>query len=63
MTEKQIVEMLKSRIKYGTNQAKLAKELGVSRAFLSDVLAGKRSIGAKIPKKLGFILDYRKRSD
>ena len=58
MTEKQLIELLKSRIKYNKTQIELAKELGVSRSFLSEVLAGKKSIGVMIPAKMGYKIEY-----
>lgn len=44
---------LRSRIVYGTTQGALAKEIGVSGAFLSMVLAGRKKPSAKVLQFLG----------
>ena len=59
-TGKQLIEIIKSRIKYGVSQGYIAKQLGVSTGYLSDVLNGKRGIGEKIPKALGYEIDYKR---
>jgi len=60
MKQKDLIEIIKKRIKYGVSQGYVAKQLGVSNGYLSDVLNGKRGIGEKIPKALGYEIDYRK---
>ena len=37
-----------------TSQQDAAKEFGVSGAFLHDMLHGKRSIGEKVPRAMGW---------
>ena len=49
------------RIKYGTTKKDLAKELGISQGYLSDVKAGKRGIGSQIVRALGFEVVYVKK--
>jgi hypothetical protein len=46
-------ELQQKRIKTGTQKI-LANELGISSAFLSDVLQGRRKIGERIPSQLGY---------
>ena len=60
-TEKQLKQIVVDRIKYGTTQKDLAKELGISQGYLSDVKAGKRGIGSQIVRALGFEVVYVKK--
>lgn len=62
-TSRQIADSLKARIGYGVTQRDIAKELGISTAYLCDFLAGRREAGPTILKKLGFDIAplYRKR--
>ncbi len=60
MKEIDIINLLKKRLKNGTNQKILAKELGVSESYLSDILNGRRSIEKLALTKLGFEIDYKK---
>lgn len=53
-TDRYIVAELRGRINYATTQREIAAELGVSNGYLSEVLAGKKSIGEKILKALGY---------
>jgi antitoxin component HigA of HigAB toxin-antitoxin module len=53
-SEPEIVEGLRARIGYRTNQTELAKELGISRSYLNEVLHGKKHLGAEVLKKLGY---------
>ena len=46
------LELLKTRLK-GRTQSALAKELGVSPAYLSDILRGKRDPGPQVLGALG----------
>ena len=50
----EIVEALRSRIAYRRGQERLAKELGISRPYLSELLAGKKKPGPAILKALGY---------
>ena len=56
MTSADIRQLLKARITYTVTQKHIAKDLGVSGAYLSDYLAGNREVGPTILKKLGFDL-------
>ena len=49
-----IAAELRGRINYATTQSEVAAELGVSTAYLSEVLAGKKNVGEKILKALGY---------
>lgn len=58
-----LVEMVKARINYDTTQRDIAKEFGISPAYLSDFLQGKRWPGPAILKGLGFEVEpYFKRA-
>jgi len=52
MNNKDVIELLWQRKGRGTSKT-LARALGISQAFLSDVFSGKRELGDKIPKALG----------
>ena len=54
-TEAEIVEELRSRVSYRISQTDLADKIGISRSYLSEVLAGKKiSIGPRILDALGY---------
>lgn len=53
-TSREIAAWIASRVGYGTTQKMLAKELGVSSGYLSDVLAGNRECGPRILNALGY---------
>lgn len=48
-----VLTMLRSHISYEESQKDLAREMGVSEAYVSLVLAGKREPGPKVLKFLG----------
>ncbi len=52
MESTQVLKIIRSRIN-GSTQRQVAHDLGVSTAYLSDVLAGKRNPGPKILQGLG----------
>lgn len=57
MTRALSVEDVKNRIwarTEGSSLRKVAKELGVSAAYLSDVMRGNRNISHKLAERLGF---------
>lgn len=58
MTEEQVVEMLRG-LRQAEGQAKLAKRLGVSAAYISRILDGQRGPGPKMLIKLGLRVDYQ----
>lgn len=53
-SDREIVAGLRSRIKYDFGQVDLAKELKVSKAYISELLAGKRGVGERVLKALGY---------
>jgi transcriptional regulator with XRE-family HTH domain len=57
-----IRQEVKARIGYGVTQKSLAKQFGISTAYLSDFLSGRREAGAKILNALGYEITpfYRK---
>jgi plasmid maintenance system antidote protein VapI len=54
-TEAQVVEMLRSRITYAVTQVDLARELGINRPTLSEILNGKRRPTKQVAASLGFV--------
>lgn len=60
MTEKQARELLRIRKEKFETDAKAAKHFKISKATLSGVLAGDRSVSAALAKKLGLTLTIRK---
>ncbi len=54
---------LRSRINYQTRQKDVAEQLGVTKGYLSAVLAGNKEIGPAILKAMGYdpTPHYRKR--
>lgn len=53
-TEEDLRAILKSRLRFGTTQTALAKELNVTLSSLNEVLNRKRGISAEIAGKIGF---------
>ena len=53
------LDELKARLKTAT-QRQVARDLGISSAYLSDVLANKRGVGDKILKGLGLRIRYER---
>jgi transcriptional regulator with XRE-family HTH domain len=54
MTRGELVELLQRKVQRAGTQAALAKELGITAAYLGDVLHGKREPGPKLLNALGF---------
>jgi hypothetical protein len=50
----EIVELLRGRVGYRRRANALARQLGVSHSYLSEVLAGKKLPGPKLLDALGF---------
>lgn len=53
-SEKAIADVIRARIGYRKPQTALADELGVSRSYLSEVLAGKKKPGPGLLRALGY---------
>ena len=59
MTHAQLVTRLLALVKRAGSQQDAAQRIGVSAAYLSDVLAGKRHAGPKILKHFGIAKTLR----
>ena len=53
-SEDDVVADLRSRVTYEVGQNDIAAELGISQAAVSEVLAGKKGLGPKVLKALGY---------
>jgi transcriptional regulator with XRE-family HTH domain len=51
---REIADQLRARVGYRNSQTALARELGVSRSYLNEVLAGKKNPGEVLLAALGF---------
>ena len=60
MTLDQILKRLRSLVTIAGSQAALAKTMGVTPSYLSDVLQGRRAPGPAILKYLGLERSYTK---
>ena len=56
--EKEMVRMLKEYIKERGTQRVAAMDLGISPAFLSDMILGKREVSDSVARKFGFSKVY-----
>jgi transcriptional regulator with XRE-family HTH domain len=54
------MRMIRTRLNSVT-QAALARELGISKGYLHDVISGRREPGAKLCEALGLEIVYRKK--
>jgi plasmid maintenance system antidote protein VapI len=59
-SEDELLDYLRREIKFGTNVSDLAKQLNVSRSYMSEVLNKKRGIGDAIIAALGMEKCFRK---
>jgi len=57
-TEQEVIEYLRNRIGYKYPQTKLAKELGISQSYLSEILSGKKQISLDVIRKLKLKVTY-----
>jgi len=53
-SSRDLANKVRAKISYDTTQKMIAAEFGVSQAYLSDFLAGRREAGPKILKALGY---------
>ena len=58
-TKKEVIELIRERIKCTGTQAAFAKKVGITPAYLCDILQQKRSIGIKVLKYLGLEVCYQ----
>lgn len=56
-TSRQIASDIRAMISYDVNQGDIAKELRVSRAYLSEFLSGKREVSSAILEALGYEIE------
>jgi DNA-binding transcriptional regulator YdaS (Cro superfamily) len=62
MTHAQLIDKLKAMAEKLGSQSALARSLGISPAYLSDVLNGRREPGKSVLASLGLVacVEYRK---
>lgn len=58
-TKKEVIELIKGRIKLVGTQAAFAKKVGITPSYLCDILQEKRSIGIKVLKYLNLEICYQ----
>lgn len=58
-TKKEVIELIRGRIKDCGTQAAFAKKVGITPAYLCEILQEKRSIGIKVLKYLGLEICYQ----
>ena len=63
MTQPQLIKKLNKMAEEAGSQAALAKQLGISPSYLSDVLNGLRNPGVSLLAPLGLeaVIEYRSR--
>lgn len=54
-SEEEVRQHLRAYVEEAGSQTEAAKGLGISTAYLSDILHGHRGISAEIAGKLGFV--------
>ena len=54
-SESEILSQLRALVEECGSQVLAARQLGISNAYLSDILNQKRGISAEIAEKIGFI--------
>jgi plasmid maintenance system antidote protein VapI len=52
--QKTPLEALRAKIKALGSQSAVARELGITRAYMSDIVRGRRGISPRIANSLGF---------
>lgn len=62
LTEQELLDYLRTAIQQAGSQQAFARQHGISAQYISDVLRGRREIGAKIAQALGYerVVRYRK---
>ncbi len=53
-TNAQMVELLRKEARTLGSQKVLAKQIGISEAFLSDIITGKAPVTAQVARYLGY---------
>jgi predicted transcriptional regulator len=61
VTNKQIVQMLRNVVRM-KSQREVADDLGLSPAFVCDVLKGRREVTERLAKKMGYrkVVEFEK---
>lgn len=54
ITEEEIKGVIEQMVKAWGSQRKVADHLGISAAFLSDIIHGNRPVSNKVAQKLGY---------
>jgi plasmid maintenance system antidote protein VapI len=65
ITEEDLLKILNQMVgKWGSQRA-VAKHLEISTAFMSDILAGNRSVSDTVARRLGYakVIRFRKETD
>jgi transcriptional regulator with XRE-family HTH domain len=53
LTQTEVVKWLREEVKAHRSQAELARKIGISRAYLNDILTGNRGPGESVLKYFG----------
>lgn len=64
ITQDKILELIKTEVERAGSQVALAVSIGITPAYLSDILNGNRNPSTKLLRHLGYkrVMMYRKRS-
>ena len=54
ITQEEILEVITEMAKQWETQKELADHLGISNAYMSDILAGIRPVSSRVARKLGY---------
>jgi transcriptional regulator with XRE-family HTH domain len=54
ITQEEILEIVREMAKKWDTQKELADQLGISNAYMSDILAGIRPVSGAIARRLGY---------
>jgi plasmid maintenance system antidote protein VapI len=54
ITQEEILDILKQMAKKWDTQKELAEQLGISNAYMSDILAGIRPVSDGVARRLGY---------
>lgn len=54
ITQEEILEIIREMAKKWDTQKELAEQLGISNAYMSDILAGIRPVSSGVARRLGY---------
>jgi plasmid maintenance system antidote protein VapI len=62
ITQEEILDIIKDMAKKWDTQRELAEQLGISNAYMSDILAGVRPVSDAVARRLGYkrIVKYKR---